>query len=60
MENYMTNDVINATLQFMERVQLSGKEVPAFMKCIEELHTLAAKNEGVEVPVVEPENKEEE
>ena len=40
----MTKEAINVILQFMERVQLSGKEVPAFNQCIEvlvnEAHTL--------------------
>lgn len=39
----MDQKTIELTLQFMERVQLNGKEVPAFNTCVQAL--LAAREE---------------
>ena len=43
----MNKETLNVIMQFMERVQLTGKEVPAFLKCIQELKEEFEKEEPV-------------
>jgi hypothetical protein len=43
----MDKETIKLILQFMQRVQLTGQEVPAYMKCITDL------NEELKKPVEE-------
>ena len=38
----MNTEVANVIMQFMQRVQLQGSEVPAWTRCIEELTTIVS------------------
>ena len=51
----MEQKTAEAIMQFMQRVQLTGQEVPVFNHCMAELIQIARPSELREVPKDEPE-----
>jgi hypothetical protein len=49
----MNKQLANITLQFLQRVQLSGNEVPAYNAVVQSLQDILNSPEEVEVPVSE-------